>query len=91
MLLDLKDNTMTPKNVQFTIVVKMNGRMREVNFLKRTDIQYDADASDELSHRWLFKWILENESWKIIPVNEALPAWLTDNASAIKDGFLTGL
>lgn len=78
-----------PKNVQFSIVVKLDGRMREINFRKRGEFVYDGDATDDFNKRWSFKWHLEQNQWQMEPDIKDLPSWLTNNANLIRESFLT--
>ncbi len=54
-----------PKNIAYTSLIKINGRLREFNFRKRGESQYDVDTNDERGNRYFFKMIKQEESWKI--------------------------
>lgn len=62
------------KNIAFTSLVKISGRLREFNFRKRTDSFYDVDTGDERGNRHFFKMEKKEGSWKII--DTGLQEWL---------------
>ena len=66
------------KNVQFTKVLKAEGRMREFNFRKpngREQALCTVDVSDDRGHRIIFNMQKGDNSWKIMP--QQLPVWIT--------------
>ena len=68
------------KNVQFTKVLKAEGRMREFNFRKpngREQALCTVDVSDDRGQRLIFNMQKDdnNHTWKIVP--QALPVWIT--------------
>ena len=66
------------KNVQFTKVLKAEGRMREFNFRKpngREQALCTVDVSDDRGHRIIFNMQKGDNSWKIMP--QPLPVWVT--------------
>lgn len=69
------------KNVAFTSLIKINGRLREFNFRKRSEALYDGDTNDERGDRYFFKVELENQNWRVI--SSGLPFWLTEYEAAI--------
>lgn len=69
------------RNIAFTSLIKINGRLREFNFRKRGDIFYDADTSDERGNRYFFKMEKVKEDWKMNGTQ--LPAWLVEGESLI--------
>ena len=75
------------RNIQFTKLVKANGRLREFNFRKIQGIKEDlfhVDVSDERSNRIIFKMQkTENSNWKIVP--QDLPKWITDAEGSLHD------
>jgi hypothetical protein len=66
------------KNIQFTKVLKAEGRMREFNFRKpngREQALCTVDVSDDRGHRIIFNMQKEdNSNWRI--VTQPLPAWI---------------
>jgi hypothetical protein len=68
------------KNVQFTRVLKAEGRMREFNFRKpngRETALCTVDVSDDRGQRIIFTMQKDDSSntWKILP--QPLPVWIT--------------
>lgn len=67
------------KNIQFTRVIKADGRMREFNFRKpngREQALCTVDVSDDRGQRIIFHMQKEdNNTWKIVP--QQLPSWIT--------------
>jgi hypothetical protein len=67
------------KNIQFTKVLKAEGRMREFNFRKpngREQALCTVDVSDDRGHRIIFSMQKEDSNWKIVP--QALPKWVLE-------------
>lgn len=73
----------TPANVAFTILIKVNGRLREFNFRKRSDNNYDANTNDEHSNRYFFQMEKREGSWKM--TGKDLPDWLNQNEGVISE------
>ena len=69
------------RNIAFTSLIKINGRLREFNFRKRGDRFYDVDTNDERGDRYFFKIEKREDEWKISEAG--LPDWLTGNESLI--------
>lgn len=65
------------KNIQFTRVLKAEGRMREFNFRKpngREEALCTVDVSDDRGQRIIFNMKKENNAWKIMQTN--VPNWV---------------
>jgi hypothetical protein len=65
------------KNIQFTKLLKAEGRLREFNFRKpngREEGLTTVDVSDDRGHRIIFSMKKEDGSWKITP--QSLPNWI---------------
>jgi hypothetical protein len=75
------------KNVQFTKVLKAEGRMREFNFRKpngREQALCTVDVSDDRGQRIIFNMQKDDSNtWKIVP--QALPAWITQLEKKLSD------
>ena len=74
------------KNIQFSKVLKADGRMREFNFRKPNGLQeglFTVDVSDDRGNRIVFKMQKEEGEWKIVP--QPLPAWILENESVFQD------
>jgi hypothetical protein len=68
------------KNIQFTRLLKGEGRLREFNFRKVQDltgISFSVDVCDDRGNRIMFYMKKDNDTWKIIP--QPLPAWVLEN------------
>ncbi|MGV3766817.1 MAG: hypothetical protein ACO1NW_11870 [Chitinophagaceae bacterium] len=79
------------KIVHFSILIKIDGRLREFNFRKRSESQYDGDTSDERGNRCTFKWHNQGEDWILEPDSKEQPSWIKNNVTVIKEAFLTEL
>lgn len=65
------------RNIQFSRIIKAEGRMREFNFRKpngRDLAPCTVDTSDDRGQRIIFTMQKEGESWKI--VSQQVPAWI---------------
>lgn len=74
------------KNIQFTKLVKANGRLREFNFRKLGGVnegQFTVDVSDDRGNRIMFRMQSENDTWKII--EQPLPEWIWNNEDQYKE------
>ena len=70
------------KNIQFTRLVKVDGRLREFNFRKLggpNEGIFTVDVSDDRGNRLLFRLKKEGGEWKILP--QQLPAWVLTKES----------
>ena len=66
------------KNIQFTKLVKADGRLREFNFRKLGGINegvFTIDVSDDKGNRIMFRMQKEDSKWKILP--QPLPLWIS--------------
>ncbi|MGC4038707.1 MAG: hypothetical protein QM764_22275 [Chitinophagaceae bacterium] len=73
------------RNIQFTLLVKINKKLHEFNFRKRSNELYDVDGGDERGNRFYFKMQRNESSWKINDTN--LPAWIHENENAIAEAL----
>ena len=80
------------KNIQFTKLIKVNGRLKEFNFRKPNGKQeglFTVDVIDENAKRIIFTMEKLDSIWKII--NIQLPAWVmekeTDFHEIIEEEF----
>lgn len=69
------------KNVQFTKLIKVDGRLREFNFRKHGDILQkhvcSVNVADDRGNRIIFEMEKQDTGWKI--VQNKLPLWILDN------------
>jgi hypothetical protein len=66
------------RNIHFTKLLKVNGRVREFNFRKLpgNDL-FHIDVSDDRGNRIITKMQKTDNHWRFI--DEALPAWLIES------------
>ncbi len=80
------------KNIQFTKLIKANGRLKEFNFRKLNDHKegmFTVDVVDERDSRVFFNVQKIDNSWKII--KQALPQWVLDNEQIFNDVIMEEL
>ena len=66
------------KNIQFTKLIKVDGRLKEFNFRKpngKEEGLFTVDVIDEKGTRIIFNMEKQENNWKIIA--KELPAWVT--------------
>jgi hypothetical protein len=74
------------KNIHFTKLVKVNGRLKEFNFRKLggpNEGLFTVDVSDDRGNRILFRMQKEQDIWKILP--QTLPNWVMDKENTFHD------
>lgn len=74
------------KNIQFTKLLKADGRMREFNFRKpngREQALTTVDVSDDRGHRIIFNMQKEDGNWRIVP--QQLPSWIVQMESKFSE------
>jgi hypothetical protein len=71
-------NIQVIKNIHFTKLLKVNGRLREFNFRKIPGAieLFHLDVSDDRGNRIMFKMQKEEGHWHI--VSQELPQWVRD-------------
>ena len=70
------------KNIQFSKLIKANGKLKEFNFRKINDQkkeQFTEDVVDERDSRVFFNVKKIDNNWKIIEI--PLPNWILENES----------
>jgi hypothetical protein len=75
------------KNIQFTKLVKAEGRLREFNFRKINGIKegmFTVDVSEDRGNRIIFSMLKENNGWKIVG-NDPIPDWIKNNESIFSE------
>ena len=73
------------KNIQFTKLVKTEGRLREFNFRKINSIKegsFTVDVCDDRGNRKIFNMYKTEDSWKI-KADEHLPEWIIANEQVL--------
>ncbi|MBK7291474.1 MAG: hypothetical protein KBF82_00795 [Chitinophagaceae bacterium] len=71
--------------VQFSLLIKLDGRLREFNFRKIRDAEEDtfsANVCNERGDRVFFDMKKQESSWDFSPSN--LPAWIEQNKKIIR-------
>lgn len=79
---------LTIKNIQFSKLIKIEGRLREFNFRKLTPDQtilFSIDVADERQNRIIFQMKKEDDSWKIISL--AVPEWIQLNEAKFHEAI----
>ncbi len=74
------------KNIQFTKLIKVDGKLKEFNFRKPNGKQeglFTVDVIDERGNRIIFKMEKTDARWKII--SHELPAWVLDSEDNFHD------
>lgn len=73
------------KNIQFTELLKCDGRLREFNFRKVQSFPeglFTIDVCDDRGNRLMFKLIRENGHWKLVS-DVVLPNWVVEKEQAL--------
>lgn len=68
------------RNIQFTRLLKVNGRLREFNFRKLGGANegfFTVDVSDDRGNRIIFRVQKETDTWKLV-LSQPLPAWILE-------------
>jgi hypothetical protein len=74
------------RNIQFTKLVKADGRQREFNFRRVNglhDALFTVDVSDDRGNRIMFKMQKLEGHWKILEQN--LPDWVRNSESNLDE------
>ena len=72
------------RNIQFSKLLKADGRLREFNFRKPNGLLeglFTVDVSDDRGNRLVFHMQKDEKSWKII--KQTLPPWIFDTESQL--------
>ncbi len=72
------------KNIQFTKLIKVDGRLKEFNFRKpnsRHEGTFTVDVMDENNNRIIFRMELIDSNWKIVS-QQLLPHWVVESEPA---------
>ena len=74
------------KNIQFTRLIKADGRLREFNFRKMRVLQetmFSVDVVDDRGNRIMIRLRKDDQHWNIIP--QPLPKWVTDQEKLMSE------
>ncbi len=69
------------KNIQFSKLIKAEGRLREFNFRKVNGLHeelFTVDVSDDRGNRIMFKMRKEANEW-LLQTEQPLPEWVKSN------------
>jgi hypothetical protein len=75
------------KNIQFSRLIKANGRLCEFNFRKLGGLQegiFSVDVADDRGNRILFR-MMKNKNDKYIIKGEDLPVWVTTSSDQLHE------
>jgi hypothetical protein len=74
------------RNIQFTRLLKVEGRLKEFNFRKpnnRQESLFTVDTAEEYGSRIIFHMQKNNTSWTI--VTRELPQWIIEKESEFSE------
>jgi hypothetical protein len=74
------------RNVQFTRLMKVEGKFREFNFRKmgiNSEGQFTVDTADDRGNRIVFAMSKDNDTWKFINTN--FPVWISQNETKLHE------
>ena len=74
------------KNIQFTRLIKADGRLKEFNFRKpngREEGLFTVDVIDDRGNRIIFNMAKEENAWRI--VSENLPSWTVESEGSFNE------
>lgn len=74
------------KNLQFTNLVKADGKLKEFNFRKingQNEALFSVDVSDDRGNRKIFRMQKKDNRWKII--DEQVPEWISSSEGILND------
>jgi hypothetical protein len=77
------------KNVQFSKLIKAEGRLREFNFRKSNGIAgpvYHVDVSDDRGNRYYINMLLEGNTWTV--QEKILPPWIQEAVTQFHPAIL---
>ncbi len=76
------------KNIHFTRLLKINGRLREFNFRKMKGPQeelFSVDVSDDRGNRIMFQMQKDGNAWKI--TDQEVPKWILENDDKLNEAI----
>jgi hypothetical protein len=74
------------KNIHFTRLLKINGRLREFNLRKLKGTQeelFSVDVSDDRGNRIMFQMQKDGNTWKI--TDQHVPKWILENEDKLHE------
>ena len=80
------------RNLQFTRLIKAEGRLREFNFTRLTGLMegvFNMDVVDDRGNRIIFQMKQNGSDWTVL--EPALPNWITTNINLLQEAIETEL
>jgi hypothetical protein len=77
------------RNIQFTKLIKAEGRLREFNFRKVNGLHeelFTVDVSDDRGNRLMFKMFKDGNEW-LITSDQIVPDWIKANSSRFNEAI----
>jgi hypothetical protein len=77
------------RNIQFTKLIKAEGRLREFNFRKVNGLHeelFTVDVSDDRGNRLMFKMFKDGNEW-LITSDQIVPDWIKANTSRFNEAI----
>ncbi|HSZ33076.1 MAG TPA: hypothetical protein VK772_07180 [Puia sp.] len=77
------------RNIQFTKLIKAEGRLREFNFRKVNGLHeelFTVDVSDDRGNRLMFKMLKNGNEW-LITSDQIVPDWIKANSSRFNEAI----
>jgi hypothetical protein len=77
------------RNIQFTKLIKAEGRLREFNFRKVNGLLeelFTVDVSDDRGNRIMFKMQKQGNEWLIL-TEQPLPEWVKSNSARFNEAI----
>ena len=77
------------RNIQFTKLIKAEGRLREFNFRKVNGLHeelFTVDVSDDRGNRLMFKMFKDGNEW-LITSDQIVPEWIKANSPRFNEAI----
>lgn len=77
------------RNIQFTKLIKAEGRLREFNFRKVNGLLeelFTVDVSDDRGNRIMFKMQKQGNEWLIL-TDQPVPEWVKSNSARFNEAI----
>ncbi len=77
------------RNIQFTKLIKAEGRLREFNFRKVNGLHeelFTVDVSDDRGNRLMFKMFKDGNEW-LITSDQIVPDWIKANSPRFNEAI----
>jgi hypothetical protein len=77
------------RNIQFSKLIKADGRLREFNFRKVNGLVeelFTVDVSDDRGNRLMFKMRKEGNDWLIL-ADKPMPEWIWNNSLSFNEAI----